>query len=1155
MRTQNVKWMLSGAVFTVLVGCGVDDTTSVRQNVTAFTCPADQRPWDFGRFPNGHTSEQLQQLRKSKTAADSGVDALENTMSVESLSCSGFAPVLKAEDLAVAKALCDGKSSCFPLNEVRNLVSCSNASYPEWKTSPKITYRCSGENGQVHTEFAYSASCALRQAWSDKTVCVPENCYGRTSRDINMQCVPDLLKPVETAIETTSVTFDSVARTLLVPGEPDGQAIALNTGLKGLAVTLDQDQLYRFKGRVRSVGATRTVPRQLLTLWVSTRLGLPDNGATLIDAVRCVIGKIDLSKYTPSESNGQTEIAFDETLRIPPSCSTGEAFTTVARTAWRAQGYDVSSPTLRRPTNSDLNQLEASYDLEGHALVLQDLRTATENSCSTKPIDFFFNYTAGVHDALGYYRQNRLAVTSARGNLAGLFINERPKTLLRPSEVNVRGLEFRVNKQGRVRGDIPVDLILQMSGPESEVWRRYLRGYRPMGSVRRNGMQQVTGGVDWTRIYFQFEGVTRGSAAGTGFVPVPDPTLKDGDGNVVVDTSAMIPLPADAMRPPLDGLSESGSAQTLSVPLTNALRTALFNPAGRYPLKPGERRTYVLQFCTEATPRFFSAKVNWNYKYNATRTDLVRVEDPGVVEQVQVPLSTNAWAPTRNLESAVNRCARSGLFTFYGEDIVLPLAETENGGGDNGDSDATTSGESRMSANFDPSFDRHCTGAVGAEVCSTTMTQELGGSGGPLGSTIFSLTSDADEEGDTEDMSESLKILGFNVLKLPGDDVFSETENTITFAPKLETLGRKAKQLGAPIPFFHAEARSFSADVKGLAVGLEFAIPLRFGPVQGDLTFSLAGGVGLGFELTHTYNGNVGTTCAVVNAAGEIVDQPCSDVNTALPSMPLKKAREVCATLGGQLAEPRTDAALALMRAALPATTEAWVGAQVGNEYRPNTDCLTTWSSAVCANGHATYMRWLSDGTNFLKASTFGPFQSIAAPTTLDGTSVTAAVLATQRPVASGVTLKGTEFGSRSIDALYPSVCVRPRITTGSSHELKLAMKLGFAAGFGVEFCTPSADSPFALCLGGSVNIIEASLLPSIAFTYTRVKDNAGRTAVNSSMVRSVDWEVKILTGSIEVKVVTPFTDFSYALISFGGFSVAGGNLANDERAFKQEIQ
>ena len=117
----------------------------------------------------------------------------------------------------------------------------------------------------------------------------------------------------------------------------------------------------------------------------------------------------------------------------------------------------------------------------------------------------------------------------------------------------------------------------------------------------------------------------------------------------------------------------------------------------------------------------------------------------------------------------------------------------------------------------------------------------------------------------------------------------------------------------------------------------------------------------------------------------------------------------------------------------------------------------------------------------------------------------------------------------------------------------KIGIEVGFSAGFSVAFCTPSSD--FGVCIEGSIHLLEAKLTPRLKYTYTLLRDNAGRSAIGSKINLGVDWSIVLLSGAIEVSVVTPFFDTGYTLIEYEGFKVGEGTLVEWERVFRQDYK
>ena len=1110
-------------------GNGPPPDQTQRLNVS---CPAGQVPWDFARFPTGATSESLAQLGG---ALDGGRTV--NQMNVLAARCTSPARDLP-DVLSHTRNACNFQQSCFTDDDARwalvNSIQTSGQCAPY---NVVIDYTCSDAPEFTLTKAPYPAKCVQRTP-STPVTCVPENCYGRTRRDATLQCVPDFIKPIESR-GTMKVTITSLKQKLeYAQGGLYRQLTAspsLTVPQKGgdWVLTLLEDEIHQLKGTVEVQDAK--APRQAVTLWLSSKVPVPGSTVPTLDIFRCSLGKFDLSKYTPEAVDGGVQrVTFDEEVRFPPTCFDGRQLQDAIRAAYLANNLDATKvPDSGYEWNTKLKMgdtvLRASYDLDGAAIVTP-ANTTLENTCNIKPIDFFFNHKTRVHNAYDYYAQ---AMVDVKHRVNGGLIptpwvaSSWSTTVSAVTELSVRGLEFKVNKAGRARGAIAADVTAAIAGPLQAQWSALL-----------NRRKFVFAGDPYTVTPFLYLGANDESFAKdrgeSGIYPVPNPMVKDANGNPVIDTTAKIPLPDESLRLSFTSpVGEAGTTVPYHVPITSKLRTALFG--GKYPLIPGgDPRNYVLQVCST----------------NKVMVDILYLRNPYGVRTLQMLTHDGEQTDLGGrMVPALNNCARSAVFSIRGENVVTPIEEPEIGD-DMTDLAPTTSGESRMAATFDSDTTRECEGTR----CETKVAQELAGTSAPIKTTMFAVESEDEEDGIKTEFSTDFKILGFNVLKTAETGQVSEAKTTLTISPNYEAIAKVFKK---PSPSIKVEPSRVSKGINGLSVGLEYKVPIRYGPIQGDLIFGVGAGVGLNMEVAHEYNGKVESSCIqVTNLADGGVSQAmdCTEPYIPVPATSLLVARNLCNYSGGKLAEPRTDEVVNNMRAAIPSTEEVWVGAQVGHEYVNNTDCAVTWNSNVCKTGHNIYMRWLSDTENFQKSTSFAPFVAAGAPYTLNNMPVGADSVLLQAPVPSGVTLKGNQFRARPLTDSYRAVCVRPPAgTSGQSHKVSMALNLGFSAGFSVAFCSPSDEA--GVCIEGSVNVLEAKLTPAVSFTHTQLKNTLGASASSSILGLEVGWSVALLSGAIEVKLVSPFFSIGYTLIEFEGFKIGEGKLVEWERIFQKDYQ
>lgn len=220
-----------------------------------------------------------------------------------------------------------------------------------------------------------------------------------------MQCVPDLIKPIE-ARGSLSVTFNSFTRKLKTALDytPETQVSSRSAGAPpGWNLTFREESTYFVKGSVLT--AESSAPRQKVTVWISDKVPASTVAtARTIDAFRCELGRIDLSKYTPvAVAGGGYRVDFNEEFVVPKNCNESLlAMKAMVQTAWAVNGIssdggipfvnaaDVGT-TFAFFKNGLASRIMASYDLEGGAIVQAPATTAA-NTCVVKPVEFFFNY-------------------------------------------------------------------------------------------------------------------------------------------------------------------------------------------------------------------------------------------------------------------------------------------------------------------------------------------------------------------------------------------------------------------------------------------------------------------------------------------------------------------------------------------------------------------------------------------------------------------------------------------------------------------------------------------------------------------------------------------------------------------------------------------
>ncbi|MBX7097735.1 MAG: hypothetical protein K1X89_08485 [Myxococcaceae bacterium] len=1118
-----MKRLTSAVTVGLLAACsgGGSGASSSHQTLDTLKCPAGQVPYDFGRFHSELTSEALAQAGASFDAG-----RRVNQIAIVDVTCRDeFHPDGGSAVQAVNyfSKRCDLLTDCAvgadDFKQKRELISQTGCGLE----GMSVKYTCSDDDSVVgiRTTDALHVSCPLPKP-SPRFACVPENCYGHTRRDTLLQCAPDLLKPVE-ALPVLSLTSVQPQLIQVHPREyPDNpkltQAFADIARWKPMwdatdagqpRLNLAHEQVYEFEGTVRSSGTS--APRQTVTLWMQSTITTPGSLIATTDVLRCVVGKFDLAKYQPAD--GGTEVAFKERFRLPTHCSDGEPFKAAVKASLLGDGVDLTTvKDADLPTTALTTELKASYDLDDRALVVAPKSTEAV-SCSVKPLDFFYNYRARAFDSRSYYSQNamQLSAEPAKGRPFTMSFRD-GQTLIAATEAHVRRLEYKVNMAGRARGQIAADVSIVIQGIEAQKASNLLGMDEAVMKFEGEAPQALKGEffVDLNRY---------AAGSDTALVLVPDPTVKNQFGRYVTGMEIGVPF-LNARLFTKAPVGESGTSIPLFIGIDRTVR-AMLAQAG---VAPGVAKTFYLRVCPSGI----------STKWTTGPKDLL--------DWQKVPGGWYKWSVT---DTAWNNCVDSNLFSIRGENVVTPLEEPEVSDGDVTDAAPTTSGESRLSGTFDGDEERTCTGST----CETHSSQAMGGSAEPIAAPIFTTDSEDDEDDMTGKFATEFKLFGFDVLNESFDSPPKSAKTTITISPNWEPILEK---LGKKTPGFRVKGKRIAAGINGISMGVEYKVPVRYGPAQGFLIFGVGTGVGIGLVLEHEANLSVEASCAASNADGS-PQTNCPTKEIALPAMPFKDARDRCNFLGGELAEPRSTAMVGKMRAALAAGTEQWVGAQVGNEYRSDQDCAQVWNASVCKTGHTMLMRWLSDAENLMSSNSFSPF-AVATPRELADGSFTGETPDSNAPVdARAVTLKDSFFATRKLTDSYPSVCTREAVAKGQSHKASITLEAGFSGGFTIAYCTPDDDE--GVCLEGAINVIEAKLKPGISFSHTTVSDGLGHSASNALMKLDVGWSISMMTGSIEAKIVTPFFTFSYTLLEYEGFKVGEGSLKSWERYFRKELQ
>lgn len=1114
------------AIAVLSLGCGGEVTPSTVQAAQGLQCPAGQFAYNYTAAGDPFSSEGVGQA-----GPDAGLPGLRlksNRLTILSASCDNN---LDWTDLF--KDACEGRFSCDYENRgcraggaaIRVKYACSAAPQTEYnKVCDVPSDRCLFSLSCPDTlqDLINQSIVAAADAGSN-TVCVPEHCNSLERRDKQLGCVFDDTRPEEwEAIEPRLVARRPPQMSMLLRSEdltlvtPSVRADA-NPSFGGTRMRLDRTKItyfksndvltnaafnrlresdlsthrvlianakYRLKSDVFYVvppGKPNNGMQGVVTLWVSDEYG-PDPSPQR--GFRCVLHSVDMSKYGPGtvvDANDpdlkyQYKVSIDEEFVIPRDCAE-DSPAQKENEGMLARRNGLTTLAFLNSVTHKRTMLNASYNLDGRVAIRDPDQSV---ACATNPLGFFYDAKGGAPDRYAYYSQEAASIITfnfaprfdppiyASGlsvRRNEIFVQEANQTTIGVSAVRPKKLSFKVDTVGPAHGFMRVDADWYLNGDLHRFWGRV---------ALRNDNYPAT--------------------LVSYLVPL------DAAGNAQ-------PSETHRMLTQIRVFESSGYGATaaLKIPIDEELRAALQKPGSAIEIPPDSgRRNFKLKVCV-------LLKNDANF-YEPSIYTLVR--GPDACRTTDAPFEI--------------RLDRSVTF--------LPSLDT--GGFDN--SEPASSGDNRMSQNSDNDQSTGCD--VRSLTCRLATNQRLEGLG-MFGRTMFemkvSIGGQIKPSGEGEVSAfYDIKLLGFTVLgadAVPMPTTFTANAKKTLSIPIDIPWDTVAKKLRERFPSNTIDIRdgqitaTAKGAIDGVYVGYEFVIPVRYGPLQGYITFTPSAGAGASPSLDYTFTPNTNVSCTPVGDAGT-----CAGQFVEQPPMTLRDATNECYIKGGQLADLTTQEQHAQLTTMLDGGTGPyWLGAQVANRYAEN-DCQTNFVSARCILNHTQSMRWLSNDEDFAFSKAFGDFTLVN-----DGgiylPPAGYAVGRSSTPVNSGVILAtGDALRAPLADESFRSVCALQNATKGFSQRFQLNTNIGAAAGMLLSFCTPSRMA--GVCLEGRMNFIEVKVNPFLAYTAHALTDRLNRIAIRSAVSFGLDVDLKLLTGKIDFLIkFWDFYTYRYNLVSFDG--------------------
>ncbi|MDP1830395.1 MAG: hypothetical protein Q8L48_44450 [Archangium sp.] len=1134
---SSVLWC--GSLAVALCACEPNLGGQSSEPLGSLTCDAGLVAFNFTKFPSARSSEALS---RATDAGPAPFRLKPNLVSIVSGSCGGT-----TDWTDLFREACEGQTSCaFQRTDcagaVRVTYACSNTPSTTKSLICNVPlYLCIFQM-DCPRELSLEQTILASQAPQDRIECVPENCHGATRRDENMQCVADRTKPIERSWgyneaagegERMAVSIDTWDLRLVYPslrtrqtsnfvrrldidtssidyfsydGAESFFAAATENSLAGYR-TLLSEALYDMKATVYypvKPGTENKGMQGAISLWIHDEYKV---GGNVEKAFRCLMHTVDMAKYgpgtlveyTPNPINGFKpssnlyKIEINERFIVPKDCREYGS-TYLQSQAILARPRGLSAVDFSNSATHLRGQLTASYDLEGKTFLVDDFTDdITKIMCGVRPSDFFYSEQAQTHDRYRYYQQREIP----------LFLQDHAGGF--PSYLE--SINGKLGPRGIfVQEANKTTLGLSSVRPKSLEYKIRMAG-KARGYLRID--------ADW-----YLAGDRHGYWGKAGLKEHPM-TLQ----------TWLVPLDANDAPLPENLHLSLGEARVYKS--TAYGETQSF----RYAIDEAMRSKFV-----EPGGLFETSKAGKKFKFKTC----LRVGGTSLSGPTGQPL-TSLYTAQYSLEvSEANRCRiTEAPFLVRADPAIAPLEPL--GDEDLAESNPQGTGDGRMSQKQENDQDRDCVRVDGGvQVCRTSAAADQEGEGSFGGSVLATDNNGYAGDGDAH-VDREAELAGFQVIDDEEAGAFDTpgAKLTFTISPDWDSI---AAALDVSIPGFEFEGENFEGGVKGLTMGVEFKVPVRYGALQGTIVYGVSIGVGLAVTFEYTLTPSRPAGCTGMN-------DECDVLYNEVSAGSLNQVTQNCYAAGGRLADLRSQEESGFLRGKI-SSGKYWIGAQLAEEYA-NPACRLVWLEGVCQQSHITTMRWLSGDDDFATSTGRGAFtldtNHLYQPTS---SALTASAPGSGRPQFSGVVLSSSgTLEARPLAESYPAICKLRNAATVTSHELKAALEIVGAAGFSLAFCTPSEE--FGVCIEGSLNVLEAKLIPSVSYSHSDFQDQAGRRGTQSSIKLSLDYEVSVLSGAVELKVVLgPWFTFTYNLFSFSGLKLPlGGNITEKEFPQKEDFQ
>ncbi|MFO0676305.1 MAG: C-type lectin domain-containing protein [Polyangiaceae bacterium] len=1044
-------------------------------------CPAGYVGWDF--------------------ATGGASDVLPPTMSVESVSCANS--TYAAEPDTVKKA-CNAATACEP-----SMVGC-------YFGDMTVKYRCGGADGDLMTRTqriggessTLNLSCptagdgdagAKKEATPTGKACVPKVCPATTYRNAKMECAP-----VQKQVANVRLSPPFLYATRATVADPLNQRVVGGTE-------------YQFEQGITVISGV--LPQARIAIYLTDVFEAP--GKTPIEGFRCTATNLASDPVHSDQVSPNQYVVRHRGILSPECTSDTSDLGALEDAARRAGELNTEFGDVYKRTGL---RVHAVWDPEGRTVqdpgmdkfLPQALQCNTPN-----PVGFFYkpNKEApqkSTMDMLGYYRQREatvygtgylptrsLANSDAEklvGNAGQPFgtaaVAKPTRIAFEPGFVRVETPELLVKKFGNSMPTLDVSVGYSMSG----------------GDEARNPYS------------YEFAGPSNGTK-----------TLRDL--NFRADFY-LVPFNDDpgslAVAPPR-GLARQVGSVLLgeAIPTGSTFSATVSVPRSK--IKAFFDKTEWLQakyvgvfYCLAADGYDASGRVkdfptvtNGGVRYGAGLKDGA-TDDSGCV------MADTAIAVVRDE-------TRSPF------DPTAKNSSLENGA-------ESTTGNRRTSGAQANDAEQNCT-SLGGDRCTVSRHASMGASG-MFGQTLFDSSSDtakdSAEDGSGEAGAEGTgEALGYNVIdaddadeNLKWADETSTPKTGLSFeiTPNWDMIVKVLKN-GFKVSNIEFEKGRFGGR-DGLGVSAGFRTYMQVGPIPGMVQIGVSAGVSIGIAFNVSFKPDKEYPC--MNPAE---DARC--YQTISEKKTLAVQRGECAKLGGRLAEVRTEqdwTAIKTILGKAPEVDKYWVGGQATYRY-PGAECTTLGDSnkKACVESAKLSYRWFSDDKEFASATGIG-LPTLATDAVLEDSDLSlVSTLPTDGTVAFDTLSQRLVL--RDAEELRPALCQFEPAKAERYTSYSGGLNLGAGAGLALTICSPH-DS-FGVCVEGRIGFVDVQL------SFLGGRDARKLTLTDGSKISvggtfiDVPWSLNLLKGSVTATLNFFLFNFSYTVVEWPGFKVAGGSLFN----------